>query len=241
MVYQANNIRGQWKRVSSSAVLVGMGGVGGISDSLVFRTKDAPHVQPGLWACMTCSLANILMVCLLSVYFWIKNRQADKEGIILENEEDSERTQRKISTRLTIFLARPEPLEIVEEGYNPPWILAREVLKVALRRYVISEPAISVALWLSKIVFPQFQDKPAIAPYLGFENRLVHHAHLSDGITELGDFNYTQKTVGELFGEDCPFRYSKIEGQYHVFLVFYEPLPTATVSSHPPSQDLKVC
>ncbi|KAH6951122.1 hypothetical protein BKA56DRAFT_626029 [Ilyonectria sp. MPI-CAGE-AT-0026] len=122
------------------------------------------------------------------------------------------RTQRKISTRLTIFLARPEPLERLEEGYNPPWILAREVQKVALRRHVISEPAISVALWLSKIVFPQFQDKPAIAPYLGFENRLVHHAHLSDGITELGDFNYNQKTVGELFGEDCPFRYSKIEG-----------------------------
>lgn len=143
--------------------------------------------------------------------------------------------------RATDRLTEAAAKQAIKRTYNPPWILAREVLKVALRRYVISEPAISVALWLSKIVFPQFQDKPAIAPYLGFENRLVHHAHLSDGITELGDFNYTQKTVGELFGEDCPFRYSKIKGQYHVFLVFYEPLPTATVSSHPPSQDLKVC
>ncbi|WAO96900.1 Hypothetical protein NCS54_01459200 [Fusarium falciforme] len=90
MAYQANNIRGQWKRASSSAVLVGMGGVGGISGSLVFRTKDAPHFQPGLWACIACSLASLVMIGLLSVYFWVKNRQADRTGIILENEEDAE-------------------------------------------------------------------------------------------------------------------------------------------------------
>jgi len=37
MTYQANNIRGQWKRAFCSATLVGMGGVGGIAGSLVFR------------------------------------------------------------------------------------------------------------------------------------------------------------------------------------------------------------
>jgi MFS family permease len=37
MAYQANNIRGQWKRASASAILVGLGGVGGIAGSLVFR------------------------------------------------------------------------------------------------------------------------------------------------------------------------------------------------------------
>jgi sugar phosphate permease len=37
MSYQANNIRGQWKRAFCSATLVGMGGVGGIAGSLVFR------------------------------------------------------------------------------------------------------------------------------------------------------------------------------------------------------------
>ncbi|KAM5352980.1 hypothetical protein ACJ41O_005702 [Fusarium nematophilum] len=90
MAYQANNIRGQWKRASSSAVLVGMGGVGGISGSLVFRTKDAPHFQPGLWACIACSLASLVLIGLLSAHFCVKNRQADRTGIILENEEDSE-------------------------------------------------------------------------------------------------------------------------------------------------------
>jgi hypothetical protein len=37
MSYQANNIRGQWKRAFCSAMLVGMGGVGGIAGGLVFR------------------------------------------------------------------------------------------------------------------------------------------------------------------------------------------------------------
>jgi MFS family permease len=38
MSYQANNIRGQWKRAFCSATLVGFGGIGGIAGSLVFRS-----------------------------------------------------------------------------------------------------------------------------------------------------------------------------------------------------------
>jgi MFS family permease len=37
MTYQANNIRGQWKRAFCSATLVGFGGIGGIAGSLIFR------------------------------------------------------------------------------------------------------------------------------------------------------------------------------------------------------------
>lgn len=36
MTYQANNIRGQWKRAFCSATMVGFGGIGGIAGSLVF-------------------------------------------------------------------------------------------------------------------------------------------------------------------------------------------------------------
>jgi hypothetical protein len=43
--YQANNIRGQWKRALASATLVGMGGVGGIIGSTVFRDQDKPGVS----------------------------------------------------------------------------------------------------------------------------------------------------------------------------------------------------
>lgn len=50
MAYQSNNVRGQWARAFSSASLVGLGGVGGIAGSLVFRSQDAPEYRPGIWA-----------------------------------------------------------------------------------------------------------------------------------------------------------------------------------------------
>lgn len=52
MGYQANNIRGQWKRALCSATLVGLGGVGGIAGSLVFRSQDSPEYYPGIYACL---------------------------------------------------------------------------------------------------------------------------------------------------------------------------------------------
>lgn len=39
MVFQANNIRGTWKRAFCSASLISFGGTGGIAGSLVFRTQ----------------------------------------------------------------------------------------------------------------------------------------------------------------------------------------------------------
>jgi MFS family permease len=45
MSYQANNIRGQWKRAFCSATLVGMGGVGGIAGGLVFREQGMSFRQ----------------------------------------------------------------------------------------------------------------------------------------------------------------------------------------------------
>jgi MFS family permease len=50
MAYQANNVRGTWKRASSSAILVTMGAAGGIVGALVFRSQDAPKYLPGIYA-----------------------------------------------------------------------------------------------------------------------------------------------------------------------------------------------
>ena len=52
LTYQANNIRGQWKRALCSATLVGAGGLGGIIGSTVFREQDAPGYRPGIWTTM---------------------------------------------------------------------------------------------------------------------------------------------------------------------------------------------
>lgn len=75
MSYQGNNIRGQWKRAFCSATLVGMGGVGGIAGSLVFRTQDSPSYLPGLWACIAASLLIIVLVCILDTYFYFQNKK----------------------------------------------------------------------------------------------------------------------------------------------------------------------
>ncbi|KAL8743510.1 MAG: hypothetical protein Q9190_004139 [Brigantiaea leucoxantha] len=87
MTYQANNIRGQWKRAFCSATLVGLGGVGGIAGGLVFRTQDKPKYHPGIYACIACNLLIILIVCLETVYFYHRNRQAKKYGRLIEGSD----------------------------------------------------------------------------------------------------------------------------------------------------------
>jgi hypothetical protein len=52
LTYQANNIRGQWKRAFCSASMISLGGTGGVVGSLVFRSQDAPHYLPGVYACI---------------------------------------------------------------------------------------------------------------------------------------------------------------------------------------------
>lgn len=86
MSYQANNIRGQWKRAFCSATLVGFGGIGGVAGSLVFRTQDAPLYRPGIWACIACSLLTIIIVGLLSLMFVRANKQADRGERVLEGD-----------------------------------------------------------------------------------------------------------------------------------------------------------
>lgn len=84
MSYQANNIRGQWKRAFCSATLVGFGGIGGIAGSLVFREEDQPYYRPGLYACIACALLNIVIVCILTVVFKMENKKADNGTKTLE-------------------------------------------------------------------------------------------------------------------------------------------------------------
>ncbi|KAK3317857.1 general substrate transporter [Cercophora scortea] len=88
MSYQANNIRGQWKRAFCSATFVAFGGLGGIAGSLVFRSQDAPTYKPGLYACIACTLLNFVIVGGLSISFYFHNRAADRGEKELETHED---------------------------------------------------------------------------------------------------------------------------------------------------------
>jgi hypothetical protein len=114
MSYQANNIRGQWKRAFCSATLVGFGGIGGIAGSLVFRLQDAPTYYPGLYACIATSLLNIIIVALLTLTFWRQNRKAERGEIELEDSDVSVSTilQRKLLTICRRIIRRDSDIPI---------------------------------------------------------------------------------------------------------------------------------
>lgn len=84
MSYQANNIRGQWKRAFCSATLVGAGGLGGIVGSTVFRDQDAPAYVPGISVAIGSQVLIVLVVALLTMSFRVANGKANRNGTILE-------------------------------------------------------------------------------------------------------------------------------------------------------------
>lgn len=86
MAYQANNIRGHWKRAFCSATMIGFGGIGGIAGSLIFRSQDRPHYRPGIYGCIACNVLIIIIVVINCFYFRSENRKADRGEKILEGD-----------------------------------------------------------------------------------------------------------------------------------------------------------
>lgn len=84
LAYQANNIRGHWKRAFCSATLVGAGGIGGIAGALVFRSQDLPRYLPGIYASLACNACILLCTAGLSLYFHRCNKRATEGRIVLE-------------------------------------------------------------------------------------------------------------------------------------------------------------
>ncbi|GAB7343143.1 hypothetical protein MBLNU457_1218t1 [Dothideomycetes sp. NU457] len=84
LTWQANNIRGQWKRALCSATLVGMGGVGGIVGSTVFRSQDKPGYRPGMYATILASALIVVITLMLNLKFWRANKRAEAGGKVIE-------------------------------------------------------------------------------------------------------------------------------------------------------------
>jgi MFS family permease len=87
LTYQANNIRGQWKRAFCSATLISFGGIGGIIGSTIFRGQDSPTYRPGIIGAMTANGLSILIVLALSFKFWRANKRVAAGGKIIEGQE----------------------------------------------------------------------------------------------------------------------------------------------------------
>ncbi|KAI5460756.1 putative phthalate transporter [Mariannaea sp. PMI_226] len=98
--FQANNVRGQWKRAFCSATLVGFGGIGGIAGSLVFRDQDrASGYKPGFYACIACSLLTVGLVIICDLDFYRQNKLADHGLKNLESQNVSLIFSPNIKTR----------------------------------------------------------------------------------------------------------------------------------------------
>ena len=87
LTFQANNIRGQWKRALASATLVGAGGIGGIIGSTVFRDQDSPTYIPGITTCLIANGMIIAITCLLELKFYYANKRAAQGGKVIEGLE----------------------------------------------------------------------------------------------------------------------------------------------------------
>lgn len=87
LTWQANNIRGQWKRAFSSALMVAAGGIGGVIGSTVFRSQDAPAYVPGIITCMLCGGINLVTATVLVIHFYRANKKADAGLRIIEGLE----------------------------------------------------------------------------------------------------------------------------------------------------------
>ncbi|KAI5450461.1 hypothetical protein NCC49_003083 [Naganishia albida] len=78
LAYQANNTITYSKKSIASAIVIGMGGIGGIVASTVYRQADAPQYIPGLWTTIGCQLL-IISICLgLTFHFKSVNKKMDE-------------------------------------------------------------------------------------------------------------------------------------------------------------------
>ncbi|KAK5071763.1 hypothetical protein LTR51_006244 [Lithohypha guttulata] len=61
-VYQANNIRGQWKRATVAASVSAFNGLGGIAGSYIVRSTEAPKYLTAIWISIGSHLVMIAVV-----------------------------------------------------------------------------------------------------------------------------------------------------------------------------------
>lgn len=82
--FQANNIRGQWKRAFASATLVGAGGIGGIVGSTVFRSEDKPGYGPGIYTTIIAAGLTVVITAGMMWKFQRANQRAEAGGKVIE-------------------------------------------------------------------------------------------------------------------------------------------------------------
>ncbi|PWN28474.1 phthalate transporter [Jaminaea rosea] len=81
-----SNIRRQSKRLYTSAIVVGFGGLGGIVSSLVFPERDAPLYRFGMIFVMGAQALVFVISGMMAIYFMAANRAAARGTRIIEDQ-----------------------------------------------------------------------------------------------------------------------------------------------------------
>ncbi|KAF4629573.1 hypothetical protein G7Y89_g8573 [Cudoniella acicularis] len=86
--YQASNIVGQWKRATFAAAITACNGLGGIAGSFIVRQPEAPRYMTAIYVSIASHAVIIVIVVLLSLYFWYANGRQKKGKTVLESSKD---------------------------------------------------------------------------------------------------------------------------------------------------------
>lgn len=65
-------------------MIVSFGGVGGIFATTVFRQADFPAYLPGIYATIACQVLLLLLLALLTLYYWKHNRRVTEGRVFAE-------------------------------------------------------------------------------------------------------------------------------------------------------------
>jgi hypothetical protein len=82
--YQANNIVGQWKRVTIAASISASDGLGGIAGSYIVRAQEAPWYPTAVWVSIASHILMIAIVGAFTIYFRQANNAERKRHRVIE-------------------------------------------------------------------------------------------------------------------------------------------------------------
>ncbi|KPI44191.1 putative transporter [Cyphellophora attinorum] len=83
LAYAQNQTPTMAKRGILPAIMIAVGGMGGITGSTIFRSQDAPDYLPGMWTTIAFQLASCMIIFVASMHFRRQNRLLEQGKVAM--------------------------------------------------------------------------------------------------------------------------------------------------------------
>ncbi|GIJ90741.1 hypothetical protein Asppvi_009703 [Aspergillus pseudoviridinutans] len=83
--FMANNVVGQWKRVTTAAAVAACNGLGGVAGSYIVRQQEAPQYTTAVWVSIGSHILMIAIVGVFAICFYRCNQQAARGRRVIQN------------------------------------------------------------------------------------------------------------------------------------------------------------